>query len=120
MNNMNNPQQANADWTQSNHRPAPTHAGNLSHRPPFVTYANATGGRSNRSGTTSDRSTSANEVEHLLTNQQHLSRTSIPNGGGWRTSNAAQAACPPVQRNIFAPQSNNIRPSGGFRPSIPR
>jgi hypothetical protein len=92
-NNMNNLQQINM------HRSAPTHSRNLSHRPPFVNYTNPTGDRSNKSGTASDRSTSANEVEHLLMNQQHLSRTSISNGGGWRTSTALQAVCAPVQRN---------------------
>jgi len=113
---MNHPQQSNTDWTQSSHKPAPTHSKSLSHRPSlaFVNYVNPTGERSSRSGTTS-RSTSANEVEHMLKNQQ-LSRPSVPNGGGWRTT-ALQA---PIQRNIFAPQNNNIRPSGGFRPSIPR
>lgn len=98
MNNTNNAQQVSTDWTQTSHRPAPTHSRNLSHRPPFINYMNPTGDRSNKSGTTSDRSTSANEVEHLLTNQQQ-SRTSIPNGGGWRTSAALQATCPPSQRN---------------------
>ncbi|KAF8803810.1 hypothetical protein BYT27DRAFT_6720228 [Phlegmacium glaucopus] len=115
MNNTSNPQQVSTDWAQLNHRPAPTHSRNLSHRPPFVKYTNPTGDRSNRSGTTSDRSTSANEVEHLLMSQQP--RTSIPTGGGWRTSTVLQA---PIQRNIFAQPSNTIRTSGGFRPSIPR
>ena len=95
MNNMNHPQQqSNTDWMQSSHKAAPTHSRNLSHRPPFVNYTNPTGERSCRSGTTS-RSTSANEVEHILKNQQ-LSRPSVPNGGGWRTT-ALQA--PPIQRN---------------------
>jgi hypothetical protein len=94
MNNMNHPQQGNTEWTQSNHRSAPTHSGSLSHRPAFVNYTSSAADRSNRSGTTS-RSTSANEVEHLLKNQQQLSR-SVPNGGGWRTT-AVQA--PPIQRN---------------------
>jgi len=116
MSNTNHPQQGNTEWTQSSLRPAPTHSRDFSHRPPFVNYTNSTADRSNKSGTTS-RSTSANEVERLLKNQQQLSRTSVPNGGGWRTT-AVQA--PPIQRNIFAPQSNNIRSSGGFRPSIPK
>lgn len=89
---MNNPQQASADWTQLNHRLAPTH----SHRPPFVPHTNRTGDRSSKSGASSDRSTSANEVEHMLMNQQHLTRTSVPNGTSWRTS---ATVCPPVQRN---------------------
>jgi len=90
MNNMNHPQQSSTDWTQSSHRP-PTHSKSLSHRPSFVNYTNPTG---ERSGTTS-RSASANELEHKLKNQQ-LSRPSIPNGSGWRTT-ALQA--PPIQRN---------------------
>jgi hypothetical protein len=94
MNNVIHPQQSNADWTQSSHRTAPTHSKSLSHRPSFVNYTNSTGERSSRSGTTS-RSTSANEVEHMLKNQQ-LSRPSVPNGVGWRTT-AVQA--PPIQRN---------------------
>jgi hypothetical protein len=96
MNNMNNPQQSNTDWTQASHRPAPTHSKSLSHRPSYVNYTNPnpTGERSCRSGTTS-RSTSANEVEHMLKNQQP-SRPLVPNGGGWRTT-ALQA--PPIQRN---------------------
>ena len=93
MNNMNHPQQSNTDWAQSSHRP-PTHSKSLS-RPSFVNYTNPTGERSCRSGTTS-RSTSANEVEHMLKNQQ-LSRPSVPNGGGWRTT--ALQAPPPIQRN---------------------
>ena len=97
MNNMNHPQQSNTDWTQSSHRPAPTHSKSLSHHRPseFVNHTNPTGERSSRSGTTS-RSTSANEVEHMLKNQQ-LSRPSVPNGGGWRTT--ALLAPPPIQRN---------------------
>ena len=94
MNNMNRPQQSNTDWTQSSHRPASTHSKSLSHRPSFVNYTNPTGERSCRSGTTS-RSNSENEVEHMLKNQQ-LSRPSVPNCGGWRTT-ALQA--PPIQRN---------------------
>jgi hypothetical protein len=94
MSNTNHPQQGNTEWTQSSLRPAPTHSRDLSHRPPFVIYTNSTADRSNKSGTTS-RSTSANEVERLLKNQQQLSRTSVPNGGGWRTA-AVQA---PIQRN---------------------
>ena len=92
MNNMNHPQQNSTDWTHSSHRP--THSKSLSHGPSFVNYTNPTGEQSCRSGTTS-RSTSANEVEHMLKNQQ-LSRPSVPNGGGWRTT-ALQA--PPIQRN---------------------
>ena len=94
MNNMNHPQQSNTDWTQSSHKPAPTHSRNLSHRPSFINYTNPTAERSCRSGSTS-RSTSANEVENMLKNQQ-LSRPSVPNGGGWRTT-ALQA--PPIPRN---------------------
>ena len=93
MNNTNHPQQSNTDWTQSSHRPAPSQSKSLSHRPSYVNYTNPTGERSCRSGTTS-RSTSANEVEHMLKNQQ-LSRPSVPNGGGWRTT-ALQA---PNRRN---------------------
>lgn len=93
MNNMNHPQQSNTDWTPSSHKPAAAHSKSLSHRPSFVNYMNPTGERSSRSGTSS-RSTSANEVEHMLKNQ--LSRPSVPNGGGWRTT-ALQA--PPIQRN---------------------
>lgn len=98
MNNMNHPQQSNTDWTQSSHRPAPTgtHSKSSSHRPSYVNYTNPTGERSSRSGTTS-RSTSANEVEHMLMNQQQLSRPSVPSGGGWRTT--ALQAPPPIQRN---------------------
>lgn len=132
-----NQPQATGEWVQP--RPQiPDHSRIVSHRQPF-----ANGERSYVTGNTSDRSSSANEVEQMLNMQQH-SRASISTSGGWQFTNAqpvhgaraaqkgkrglaakflanmnTHVAISAVSLLVFAPATIQ-RVSRGFRPAITR
>lgn len=109
--------QQQTDW--SHHRMAqgqPTNhqSRNVHHRQPFGLSVASAGDRSYTSANLSDRSGSANEVEHMLLQQPGRIATS----NGWQVPYNN----PPTGRSVFAPAPNTSvqRPSRGFRPAVMR
>ncbi|TFK43223.1 hypothetical protein BDQ12DRAFT_718460 [Crucibulum laeve] len=93
----------NTGWNQH----PQTHTRNTSHRHAFAAPAD----HSYRSTNASDRSESANEVEHMLTSLNPV-RNRSANHGGWVSTAQANR---PVQR-VLAPSATK-RMSTGFRPA---
>ncbi|KAF8897248.1 hypothetical protein BD779DRAFT_1667251 [Infundibulicybe gibba] len=102
--------QHNSGWAQQL-APMQAHARNHSHRQAFGGHE---ADRSYRSGNTSDRSESANEVEELLLHRNHQPAQAVrTHSTGW--SGAPPSNARPSQR-AFAQPKRGFRPAGPMMP----
>lgn len=81
---------------QQNQMPLQTHVRNISHRQPFAAQSTE---RSYRSGNTSDRSESANEVENILMGGNHQARRGSMQSAGWSAGPGGNQQPRSVQRS---------------------